>query len=332
MEVIGNGLQALLQEKGNLPSYKPRFPWRGGDLQTLRNIFVPPPFNGSFLPKTKRLLVELDDNAGKINVAVDYPVCPSNSVGVLLIHGLSGDENSSYMHLTTSVLLEHGYTVYRFNYRGIGPSRKTSKAPYSGGLTGDARAAIRTITQYHEKIHIMGFSLGGQMLIRMLGEGDVPAGVGASVSVSAPIDMSICCHQVERTRNKPYLRYLVNGMRADMKGLTHPAMIDDPQSYRSVREFDEKLIAPVFGYRDSEDYYAKVSAKYLVHQIKHPLLALHAANDPWIPADCYRKALWPKDILAGAVIVGDAGHLGFHGIEHKMPWYIYAAIDFFNKV
>lgn len=329
MELVGQGIQDYLAGYP-VPAFRSRPPWFGGDLQTLRNSFTgaPLPFSAE-----ERLAAPID--VGAISVAINFPD-KVNKLDrlLLLVHGLGGSEESSYMINAARYFTAAGYTVARMNYRGVGPSREVSEPPYSAGLTSDLRAVIRWL---HKKwpgfdIFLMGFSLGGQLSLRMLGEGDVPHGLKACASVSAPLDLATSQKKLERRRNWIYSRYVVNNMRADLKGLKHPKVHVVPEKLTSVLAFDEQVIAPVFGFKGAADYYARVSCLPLLGNINLPTLAIHAADDPWIPVEDYRRAEWPDDRPAGALITPSGGHVGFHGKGGLSPWYEEAARHFFGLV
>lgn len=329
MELIGPGLTEFLADV-SIPRFRARPPWIGGDLQTLRNSFGKSPVP---LSSDEQLAAPID--VGAISVAINYPQTRDQlDKLLLLVHGLGGAEDSSYMLSAARYFNALGYTVARMNYRGVGPSKALSEPPYSAGLTSDLRAVLRWL---HKKwpgsdLFLMGFSLGGQLSLRMLGEGDVPHGVQACVSVSAPLDLAASQKKLERPRNFVYSRYVVNNMRADLKGLSHPKVMVDPTRLTSVLAFDNEVIAPVFGFKDAADYYERVSSLPLIGHIKTPTLAIHAADDPWIPVEDYRRAAWPEDVPAGACITPSGGHVGFHARGLKFPWYERAASLFFEAV
>lgn len=327
MELIGKGVRDFLADRP-MSEFRARRPWYGGDLQTLRNSLIGAP---EPLDAEERLLAAID--VGAINLAVNHPGGgrPTDKV-LLLVHGLGGSETSSYMITAARHFMARGYTVVRMNYRGVGPSAETSEPPYSAGLTSDLRAVLRRLNKLWPgaDVFLMGFSLGGQLSLRMLGEGDVPHGLKACVSVSAPLDLSTSQKKLERRRNWVYSRYVVGNMRNDLKGLVHPKVSVDPVRLTSVLAFDEKVIAPVFGFRDAQDYYARVSCLPLVGNISLPTLAIHAADDPWIPVQDYRNAAWPASAPAGALVSPSGGHVGFHSAGSSTPWHEQVATEFFE--
>jgi predicted alpha/beta-fold hydrolase len=325
--MLGEGMRNALRPDF-FPPFKPRLPWIGGDLQTLRNSLmgVKPT-----LEPNERIIAPID--AGGLNIAVNHPQAGRGEKALILVHGLGGNETSTYMVSSARYFLALGYRVFRVNCRGVGPSADSSEPPYSAGLTGDLRAVVRRVSQYCPDLPLllMGYSLGGQLSLRMLGESDVPAALRSCVTVSAPLNLAHAQHKLERLRNTVYVKYVVNNMRKDMAALQHPRIKVSPNKLNSIRDFDEHIIAPAFGFKGADDYYARVSCFDLLLHIDRPTLAIHAEDDPWIPAQDYRDAQWPTQVPAGALLVGSGGHVGFHSRGVDQPWYDSAAQLFFEK-
>lgn len=335
MKLLGAGLCAFSRDSNFvLPAFKQRLPWIGADLQTVRNSFTS---SGDGLAVDERLSVPIG-GGGALSIAVTQPSAPRVNTGkplraLVLVHGLGGSEDSSYMKNTARYFAARGWAVYRMNYRGVGPSKATSTAPYSAGLTGDMRAVLKEVaTQPQiEDVYAMGFSLGGQLLMRTLGEGDVDANLRAVVTVSAPLDLATSQQRLERRRNAFYVRYLVDNMKRDMEGISHASITADLEKIQTVLDFDEHIIAPYFGFNSAQDYYRCVSCLPLIEKIGVPLLAIHSADDPWIPAQDYLNARWPAHVPAGAVLLKRGGHVGFHGTRQRRAWFKPAAEKFFQQ-
>lgn len=332
MRILGQGLRTHLANCMFAP-FRPRLPWLGPDLQTVRNSLRP------YTPKrwlTRRIFGPID--VGTISIAVDEPEDDPAQVvnkSILLIHGLGGDENSSYMLMSRDYFCALGYRVYRMNYRGVGHGKHSAPPPYSAGLTSDVRSALRAICKdqgSETAMYLMGFSLGGQLTLRTLGEGDVPKNVIGAVTVSAPLDLSTAQLWLSRSRNKPYMRYVVGGMQGDLQGVEHPKVTKSPEELKSVWEFDEYVIAPFFGFKNAEDYYAKVSCLPLIPNIDVPVAAIHAADDSWIPASDYERADWQQTMPIGSILSDSGGHVGFHGKGGVFPWYLDTAQTFFKTL
>jgi predicted alpha/beta-fold hydrolase len=329
VKIIGTGLQQFLAgAEVRLPTFRQRLPWLGADLQTVRNSLR----KRSDAPQVHHRLAVPISGGQALSLAVTKPTEQvEGTPALILVHGLGGAEDSAYMEAATHYYSRLGWVVYRMNYRGVGPSAETSTAPYSAGLTGDMRSVLNAVAAKHDggTIFAMGFSLGGQLLLRTAGEGDVNSKLKAIVTVSAPLDLSTSQQRLERPRNARYVRYLVDNMKRDMRGIEHEAITANIEAISSVLEFDEHVIARFFGFASAQDYYACVSCLPLIRKISVPALALHSADDPWIPVADYERALWPKDRPVGAVVVPRGGHVGFHGKAPSRNWYCAAAEAFF---
>ncbi len=323
-----NGPQEPI-EAMNIAPFRSKVPWFGADLQTLRNAFRPPaPVDKHYAAAALSVPLE-DGKFGALTIAVDHPKDGPSGKCLVLCHGLGGTSDSSYMCAAASYFLEQGYSVYRINMRGSGLSKETAPAPYSGGLTADYCAVLKAIEPAHYSggLYLMGFSLGGQLMLRTLGEGKVDVPVAAAFSVSAPLNLASASDQLNLPRNKFYLRYLVENMNRD---LAHLLPDFDEKPPKSVMEYDDRLIAPFMGFRDAAAYYAGASCIYKLDQITVPLMALHAADDPWIPAADYHGASWAAG--SHVLITDGGGHVGFHSRSLSSPWHNQMANTFFAYI
>lgn len=309
-----------------LPGFRPRWPWLGGDLQTLRNALRPPPA----LPASRRqrLAAPLSGQPGAAaSLLLDYPETPRTETPLLLlIHGLGGSEASRYMLIAAAAFLRRGYRVARFNMRGAGPSAATSRGPYHAGLTSDIADALKALQRHDPDMPViaMGFSLGGHQLLRLGGEGGYPATLKGLITVSAPVDLARTQRRIAAPRNHVYQRSLARAMRRDARRWLDP---DDPRSidlnrFRTVARFDEEMVAPAHGFCDAADYYHRAGMQRVSHAISLPTLILHAADDPWIPATTLQETRWPDHERLLALLTISGGHVGFHGAGNAEPWYI----------
>lgn len=322
------GGNAAMANALHLPPFHPRFPWIGPDLQTVRNKIrkAPLTLDGSL---GETLTAPLSDQgAGQLILAVDHPAPGPGGKLVLLFHGLGGSSDSNYMVETAKHFLDIGVSVVRANMRGSGLSRETAPAPYSGGLTCDIRAAMKAIPkEWRAKgFYAMGYSLGGQMLLRTLGEGDMPVTPDAAVTVSAPLDLAAANRCLFKPRNRPYQKYLVETMNEDLSHLLPDFKSNPP---KSVNDYDERLIAPFMGFDSAAAYYEGVSCFPLLDKIRVPLLSIHAKNDPWISWHDYFRANWSDRSVA--ILTKSGGHVGFHASGFFTPWNNIAAGRFLAR-
>ncbi len=169
----------------DLPPFRPRAPWWGGDLQTLSSYFRRRARLDAYAHE--RLVLPLGDGSGdRIAATLTHPPAATGRPLAVLIHGLGGSENSFYMCNSAAHLLALGYPVLRLNLRGAGPSRPLCRFQYHGGRTGDFAAALAALPEAvtASGVIAIGYSLGGNMLLKFLGErGAASAAAGGGVGV-----------------------------------------------------------------------------------------------------------------------------------------------------
>ncbi|MGH6834461.1 MAG: YheT family hydrolase [Methylocella sp.] len=307
---------------GTFPPFRERAPWFGGDLQTLRSFLrgTAPELSGGErlllrLPDGERLAARLDRQAGLIARPL-----------VVLVHGLAGSEASGNVVASTRHLVGQGWPVLRLNLRGAGPSLSTAAGHYHAGRTEDLADALQGLAPEFARygIVLLGHSLGGNLVLKFMGERDHGLPVLAAVVVSAPIDLAATCARMMARRNFVYHRYMLTAMKHE--ALAPGAAVSASEraaiaGAKNVYEFDDRFIAPRFGYRDAPDYYESNAAMHFLAGISRPTLILHALDDPWIPAACYTAIDWPRLPMIEAVLTKRGGHLGFHGRGSRVPWH-----------
>ncbi len=302
--------------------FRERAPWFGGDLQTLRNSLRGTPQD---LPGGERLLLSVSGGE-RLAARLDRPANRFARPLIVLVHGLAGCETSGAVVASTRHLIGEGWLVLRLNLRGTLPSLPTAPGHYHAGRTEDLADALRSLPAELARhgIILLGHSLGGNLVLKFMGEGGHDLPVLAAAAVSAPIDLSATCARMMRPRNFAYHRYMLAAMKQE--ALAPGAAVSTAEraaiaAARNVYEFDDRFIAPRFGYRDAEDYYESNAAKHFLAGIKQPALILHALDDPWIPAACYTGIDWSRLPMIEARLTPRGGHLGFHGCGSRIPWH-----------
>ena len=305
-----------------VPPFRERPPWLGADLQTLRNLICggPPDLSGG-----ERLLLPMPDG-DRLAARLDRPADLVAAPLIVLVHGLAGSEASRHGVATARYLVDQGWPVLRLNLRGSLPSRPTSAGRYHAGKTEDLAEALRRFPADLSRrgIVLMGHSLGGNLVLKFMGEGGHGLPVLAAVAVSAPIDLAATCARMMTPRNFVYHRYMLDTMKQE--ALAPGAALSAAEraaiaAARNVYEFDDRFIAPHFGYRDAQDYYDSNAAKHFLAGVARPTLILQALDDPWIPAACYTAIDWSRLPIIEAVLTPRGGHLGFHGQSSRVPWH-----------
>jgi predicted alpha/beta-fold hydrolase len=315
--------------------FRPRFPWWTADLQTLANRLRGA--RRSLAPhRSERLRFALADGTGDTLLAsLDVPRTPGpRRPLVILIHGLTGAEDSLYILSMARLMLERGSRVLRLNLRGAGLSRPLCRQHYYAGRSQDFRALLALLPRELTCAGVVavGYSLGGAMLLKYLGEEGDATPLGAAAAVCAPIDLAATCRQMMRPRNHFYHRYILGEMKVEATGTGAELAAAERAAImqaRSVWEYDDRFIAPRYGFDGAENYYERCRPTRFMAGIRIPTLVMAALDDPWIPGALYRTYDWSNRSLT-PLLPEHGGHVGFHGRGSRQPWSDLAVARFFD--
>jgi hypothetical protein len=314
--------------------FRARFPWFGADLQTIRNALLRPRPRFDDAPPVRLSLPMPDETGDALLAAWHRP--PRAPATVVLVHGLTGCAESFYVLATARALLDAGYGVARLNLRGAGPSAGACREQYHAARSADLAAAFDQLAARTETpLAAVGYSLGGAQLLKHLGEAGAGAKLAAAASVSAPIDLAAAARRFHRPRNALYQRYLLNRMKREVaasRGGLAPALAAAAATAPTVYGFDDAYVAPRYGFASADDYYARASATGFMAGIAVPTLALHGADDPWIPAGSYRGFDWARAPAVAPVVLAGGGHVGFHAAGSRVAEHDRRIIRFLDRV
>ena len=277
-----------------------------------------------------------DGSGDRLVGELNRPVEGSGKPLVVLIHGLTGCSTGAYMLASAFSLLRLGYPVLRLNLRGAGPSRPLCRQQYHAGRSADLRDALAGLPSglLADGLFAVGYSLGGNMLLKYLAEQGEAGPVRAAASVSAPIDLSAASRRLMARRNQLYHDWLLRRMQEE--ALAGEALTDAERqavvTARRVYDFDERFVAPRNGFRGADDYYLRSSALFFLPQIRVPTLIIHALDDPWIPGASYMGFDWQANPRLIPLLPRQGGHVGFHGLGTHVPWHDRCLGMFFEHV
>lgn len=241
---------------------------------------------------------------------------PRDAPVVLVLHGLEGSHRSSYARALLAALHDAGYRGVLMMFRGCSGEPNRLARGYHSGDTGDLAHVVALLTARHGRppFAAVGYSLGGNVLLKWLGETGDACPLATAVAVSVPFDLAACATKLARGASRLYQRHLVTSMQrafiAKFGTGTNPLGIDDVRRLDSFWAFDDQVVAPLHGFRDAPDYYARSSSRQYLARIAVPTLVLHAADDPFVP----REAVPTAEELAPAVtleLAARGGHVGF---------------------
>nr|NIP79228.1 alpha/beta fold hydrolase [Gemmatimonadota bacterium]NIQ53907.1 alpha/beta fold hydrolase [Gemmatimonadota bacterium]NIU74083.1 alpha/beta fold hydrolase [Gammaproteobacteria bacterium]NIX44145.1 alpha/beta fold hydrolase [Gemmatimonadota bacterium]NIY08369.1 alpha/beta fold hydrolase [Gemmatimonadota bacterium] len=225
---------------------------------------------------------------------VDFAGPPDAGPTVVVLHGLEGSARRKYMMTTYRALLDRGLRPVGLNFRGCSGEPNRTARQYHSGETDDLRLLLERLRDRHDPpFGLVGFSLGGNVVLKLLGEGGADIGglVGAAAAVSVPFDLAAGSRHIETglVGRGLYTPYFVRSLRKKMLAKRHlAAEVCDMEAVRAARtlwEFDEAATAPVHGFRDAADYYARSSSAGFLDAIRVSTLVIHAMDDPFLPRD-----------------------------------------------
>lgn len=242
---------------------------------------------------------------------------------VLVLHGLEGSARSRYVRALLHALDARGVRGCAMHFRGCSGEPNRLARSYHSGETDDLDFVVRTLRARapDAALGIAGYSLGGNVLLKWLGERGARAGVVAAAAVSVPFVLSRSADRLDRGFSKLYQWKLLRDLRASVRrkfrSLPAPIALDGLARLRSFWTFDEHVTAPLHGFGGADDYYARSSCKPYLRQIRVPTLIVHAKDDPFVPAD----SIPAHSELAECIeldLCEHGGHVGF--VEGPTPW------------
>lgn len=296
-------------------SFKPAWWLPGAHLQTL----FPYVFRRQRPPPLKRERIELSDGDF---VDIDWTGAQPGPL-VLLLHGLEGSIRSHYVAGLLHTLADCGFQTALLYFRGCSGEPNRLPRSYHSGETGDLDTIVGHLKtrQPRRPLYIVGVSLGGNVLLKWLGEQGAQSRVERAVAVSVPFELNIAALRLEKGLSRLYqshlLRKLRRSTRRKAERMQLPVDVSRLSRLKSFRDFDDQVTAPLHGFRDVDDYYNRCSSRQFLARIATPTLILHARDDPFMtPAAIPRAAELGSGICLEVCEAG--GHVGF--ISGEWPW------------
>ena len=244
---------------------------------------------------------------------------------VLMLHGLAGNSHSGYILGLQSYLNQQGWSSVVMNYRGCSGEVNRLARAYHAGESDDLQAVFHYLQHRFpgRSMAVVGFSLGGNILLKWLGEGRAINGLSAAVAVSVPLQLDACASRLDSGFSRIYREYLLRDlkryMQAKCRGLIRQGLsteadklmgLGDLSQIHSFWEYDDRVVARLHGFADVRAYYQQASARQYLLTIEHPCLIVQAADDPFMTTDVIPGV----DELSSSVefeLSETGGHVGF---------------------
>jgi predicted alpha/beta-fold hydrolase len=308
---------------------------RNAHLMTIAAVFWPRRFPR--LPASVTRLFEVEPGT-KLRGECHWHENPRWHATLLLLHGLEGSSESSYVLGTAEKAWVAGFNVVRLNQRNCGGTEKLSTTLYHSGLSCDIRAVLLELIELEglPELFAAGFSMGGNLVLKMAGEfGDsAPQELRGVVAVAPSFDLATCADAIAEPRNFLYEAHFVRRLKRRMryKASLFPERfpIDGMRCIRTVRDFDDLITARYCGFEGAEDYYGRSSAMQLIAGIRTPTLILAAQNDPVVPFKSFKSPAMDENSHITFLAPRYGGHCAFISQERgdERFWSEARVVDF----
>lgn len=294
-------------------TYKPIFPFKNGHFSTIYSAKLRP--SPPLVQERERLQLPDGDF-----MDIDWSFAKKTSRKVaILLHGLEGNAQRTYIKGQALVLADSGWDVAAVNFRGCSGEANVSYQSYNAGKTDDLEAVIKYILEKdrHSEIVLIGFSLGGNLLLKYLGEREsFPHEIKKAVAISTPLSLKGSLESLNHFYNWVYRNSFLKDLRkkykTKMKDFPEKMTSSDYKKINSLLEFDNIYTAPAHGFKDAFDYYEKNSSLQFLPNISIPIFILNAENDSFLCPECYPFELADTMKNLHLEIPKYGGHVGFH--------------------
>lgn len=237
---------------------------------------------------------------------------------VVVLHGLEGGIESRYARGILAALGAAGFRAVLMHFRGCSGEPNRLARAYHSGDTGDIAEVVRALAERDSEgvFALIGYSLGGNVVLKWLGECGAAAPVHTAVAISVPFDLAACADRLNTGFSRFYQRRLVRSMqdkyRRKFSAMPSPLRIDRLEELDTFWRYDDAVTAPLHGFDGVHDYYAQSSSRRYLRDIRVPTLILHARDDPFVPPAAIPTAaeLGPPVTLE---LTPTGGHVGFIG-------------------
>jgi uncharacterized protein len=311
-----------------LAQYLPPFFLYGAHLETIYPALMR---RVSLIPYTRERIATPDDDF----LDLDWLQNDSENL-VIISHGLEGNSTRPYIKGMAKALHEKGYDVLAWNFRGCSGEINRQLRFYHSGATDDLDTVVTHVLEKkrYKRLFLVGFSLGGNLTLKYLGERNVPEIIQKAVVFSVPMDLKTSCEKISRPQNRIYSNRFLKSLKGKilMKARYRDELDTTRLSrIRTLMEFDDCYTAPLHNFRDANDYYQQCSAVRFVNDIGIPTLIINTLNDPFLSPECFPAALLDDHPQVRLEILSRGGHVGFTQFnKNGLYWSEQRALEFLS--
>jgi uncharacterized protein len=258
----------------------------------------------------------------------------------VVLHGLEGSSQRPYILGMASAFNRAGWDVIAWNFRGCSGEANRQLRFYHMGDTEDIHTVLNHVlaTSAYGMVGLVGFSMGGNVILKYLAEqaDRIAPAVRAAVVFSVPCDLPSAARKMDRPSNALYTRRFLFwlGEKIRVKAERFPGRIDEKHFHavRTFREFDDRYTAPIHGYANAADYWARSASKPLINRIAVPTLLVNALDDPFLTPSCYPYDEARANPHFFLETPDSGGHVGFVSLNDEgRYWSETRAVDFLQQ-
>jgi hypothetical protein len=303
---------------------------RNPHILTILGNFWPRKYDFSAFPLETRLIRTAEDT--QVLVQTQRPAGTARGE-IVMVHGLEGAGDAGYITSMAWDALNAGFIAHRFHMRTCGNTQSLCKTLYHGGLTSDLRIFLEELGREGRGLprFLIGFSLGGNVSLKLAGELGATVLIQGVCAISTPIDLAMGVRRIGRFDNRIYENRFLARMRKRMlaTGRYSREILD---SAKSLYEIDDRVTAPSFGFENADHYYETQSSKHYLGRIRVPTLLIQAKDDTFIPFEMFAHPAISSNPCLRLIATEHGGHLGFLSRHAPRFWIDEVAIDFFRSV
>ncbi len=240
---------------------------------------------------------------------------------VILCAGLEGNSRDPGILRLAASFRSHGWDVLSWNYRGCSGELNRLRRSYHSGASDDLAAVVARAGR--RPIALVGLSIGGNLVLKYLGEAPPPGTILAAATVSAPLDLKATVQALDKKPgNRIYLRRLITSLTKKIreKSAVMPDLmrVEGLGSLHGFEHFDDRYTAPIHGFLNAEDYWKKCSSRQFLPGIRVPTLLLSAKDDPFLTHESFPRCAAESHPCLTLEVPDNGGHLGF--LDHQGFW------------
>lgn len=290
--------------------FEPPFFLRNPHIQTMISPLTrkSPP-----LPRAEKWIFETN---GEVTLQGQFSPGADSGHLVLIYHGLGGRANSAYVVGAAIALQKVGFSVLRMALRGAEEEPPFVPAVYHAGMTEDIETAVKHAkNRGFTKIFILAFSLSANTVLKWLGQKAQP--IEGAFLISPSIRLSTCAQSLDQWKNKIYQIYFLTKLKQIIweKAELFPkefSRFQKNEFFRTIRGYDDNVTAPLFGFKDSEDYYEQASTYKDLHKIQNHVAIVHSVDDPFVDSSDLQRTRNQLSSQLKVALLTHGGHVGFY--------------------